>query len=333
MNKHMNNKVKDLLLKFHSNEISSEEFKELADKVDCITDKELCAMLHEHWDEYEDYDALPLEKMDALYLHLQKKTRTPLIIRIKRHWLQIAASVLLLIASGTTAMFYVQHHEIRKLTEQNVVIRSGESGPSSVLLPDGTKVRLNTRSSLTYQQDFGHKDRKVTLSGEGYFEVKHDEEKQFIVHTGFMNVAVLGTTFNVYAYENKDFLEMSLIEGAVRVTGTYPPYKVIEVKPNEKVTYDKRTGKLKLERTSNRIETAWLQKKMVFRHDKLQDVLSTLERKFGVTFVTDNDKLLQDVYTGVFDDESIDSILRILQLHYGFTYKMKDTEIIIETKE
>lgn len=329
----MDNKVKDLLLKFHSEDISSEEFAELVNKIGGITNQDLQAMLHEHWDNYENYDSLSPEKMNALYRQLQKKTRTPLSIKIKQHWLQIAASLLLLLASGTTAMFYVQHHEIQKLTEQNVIIRSGDNGPSSVLLPDGTKVRLNTRSSLTYQRNFGHKERKVTLSGEGYFEVKHDEEKQFIVHTGFMNVAVLGTTFNIYAYENKDFLEMSLIEGAVRVTGTYPPYKVIEVKPNEKVTYDKRTGKLKLERTSNRIETAWLQKKMVFRHDKLQDVLSTLERKFGVTFVTDNDKLLQDVYTGVFDDESIDSILRVLQLHYGFTYKMKDTEIIIETKE
>lgn len=333
MNKHMNNKVKELLLKFHSNEISSEEFKELANKVDCITDKELRAMLHEHWDEYKDYDALSPEKMSVLYRQLQKKTRAPLIIRIKRHWLQIAATILLLIASGTTVMFYIQHHEIRKLTEQNVVIRSGESGPSSVLLPDGTKVRLNTRSSLTYQQDFGHKDRTVTLSGEGYFEVKRNEEKQFIVHTGCMNVAVLGTTFNVYAYENKDFLEMSLIEGSVRVTANHPPYKVIEVKPNEKVTYDKRTGKLNLERTSNRIETAWLQKKMVFRHDKLQDVLSVLERKFGVTFVTDNDKLLEDAYTGVFDDESIDNILQVLQLHYGFKYKIAGTEVFIETKE
>lgn len=329
----MNNKVRELLLKFHSNEISPEEFKELANKVDGITDKELRVMLHEHWDGYEDYDALSLEKTDALYKQLQKKTRTPLIIRIKRHWLQIAASLLFLVASGTSVLFYVQHHEIRELTEQNVVIRSGENGPSSVLLPDGTKVRLNTRSSLTYQQDFGRKERKVTLSGEGYFEVKRDEEKQFIVHTGFMSVAVLGTTFNVYAYENKDFLEMSLIEGAVRVTANHPPYKMIEVKPNEKVIYDKRTGKLNLKRTSNRIETAWLQKKMVFRHDKLQDVLNALERRFGVTFVTDNDKMLQDAYTGIFDDESIDNILKVLQLHYGFQYKIDGTEIFIETKE
>lgn len=329
----MNNQVRELLLKFHSNEISSEEFKELIDKVGGITDKELHAMLQAHWDEYQNYDNLSPEKMDALYSRLQIKTRTPLFIRIKRHWLQIAASLLLLLASGTTAMFYVQSHELHKLTEQNVVIRSGDNGPSSVLLPDGTKVRLNKQSSLTYQRDFGRKERKVKLSGEGYFEVKRDVEKQFIVNTGFMDVAVLGTTFNVYAYENKDFLEMALIEGSVRVTANRPPYKVVEVKPNEKVTYNKRTGELSLEQSSNRVETAWLQKQMVFRHDKLQDVFDCLARKFGVTFVTNNKQLLQDVYTGVFDDENVDHILRVLQLHYGFEYKIDDTEISIEMKK
>lgn len=329
----MNNQVRELLLKFHSNEISSEEFKELIDKVGGITDKELHAMLQAHWDEYQNYDNLSPEKMDALYSRLQIKTRTPLFIRIKRHWLQIAASLLLLLASGTTAMFYVQRYELHKLTEQNVVIRSGDNGPSSVLLPDGTKVRLNKQSSLTYQRDFGRKERKVKLSGEGYFEVKRDVEKQFIVNTGFMDVAVLGTTFNVYAYENKDFLEMALIEGSVRVTANRPPYKVVEVKSNEKVTYNKRTGELSLEQSSNRVETAWLQKQMVFRHDKLQDVFDCLARKFGVTFVTNNKQLLQDVYTGVFDDENVDHILRVLQLHYGFEYKIDDTEISIEMKK
>lgn len=333
MNKHMDNQIQDLLLKFHSNEISLEEFRELIDRADSITDKELHAMLQAHWDEYENYKDLSPEKMDALYSRLQIRSRSPLFIKIKRHWLQIAASLLLLLASGTTAMFYVQRNEFRELTEQNVIIRSGDSGPSSVLLPDGTKVRLNKQSSLTYQRDFGRKERKVTLSGEGYFEVKRNVKKQFIVNTGFMDVAVLGTTFNVYAYENKDFLEMALIEGSVRVTANRPPYKVIEVKPNEKVTYNKRTGELNLAQSSNKVETAWLQKQMVFRHDKLQDVFDCLARKFGVTFVTNNEQLLQDVYTGVFDDENIDHILRVLQLHYGFEYKIDDTEISIEMKK
>lgn len=231
------------------------------------------------------------------------------------------------------AAVYVEKNEARQLASQNVIIHSGKEGFSMVVLPDGTKVRLNARSSLTYQQDFGRYDRKVTLSGEGYFQVKHDETKQFVVSTGVMDIAVLGTTFNVYAYEDKDFVEMSLVEGSVQVSVSKPAFQQLKVSPNEKVVYDKYTGKLELQRTDNRLETAWTHNELVFRHDKLETVLDCLERKFGVDFVIADSLILKDVYTGVFDDESLPGILHVLTLHYGFKYKEKEGVIYIETKK
>ena len=124
------------------------------------------------------------------------------------------------------------------MAEQDVIVRSGDSGTSQVTLPDGTLVRLNANSSLTYQQNFGQDNRKVKLSGEGYFEVKKNTEKKFIVNTGYIDVTVLGTKFNLYAYEDKDIIEMALVEGHVNVSTSQPPYQTICVKPNEKVTYN-----------------------------------------------------------------------------------------------
>ena len=196
-----------------------------------------------------------------------------------------------------------------------------------------TIVHLNAKSSLTYSQDFGRNDRKVALSGEGFFEVKKDTEKKFTVGTGYMDIAVLGTKFNVYAYETKDIVEMSLVEGSVDVTTSRPPYQSIRVKPNEKVVYNKRTGNLLHERTSNKMETAWINKELVFRSERLEDVFRCLSRKFAVTFSVDDETLLNDVYTGTFDDENVESIMRVLKYHYKFKYTNEDGVISIQTRK
>mgnify|MGYP003205557512 CR=1 FL=1 len=113
----------------------------------------------------------------------------------------------------------------------------------------------------------------MKLSGEGYFEVKKNTEKKFIVNTGYIDVTVLGTKFNLYAYEDKDIIEMALVEGHVNVSTSQPPYQTICVKPNEKVTYNKYDNKLNIEKTTTKIETAWLNKELVFREEKLENVL------------------------------------------------------------
>lgn len=124
---------------------------------------------------------------------------------------------------------------MQTLAEQDVIVRSGDSGTSQVTLPDGTLVRLNANSSLTYQQNFGQDNRKVKLSGEGYFEVKKNTEKKFIVNTGYIDVTVLGTKFNLYAYEDKDIIEMALVEGHVNVSTSQPPIRLFALNPMKKL--------------------------------------------------------------------------------------------------
>ncbi|WP_303912089.1 FecR family protein [Bacteroides mediterraneensis] len=332
MSAQINDKVSGLLHKFRSGDITPAEFQDLRTRMDSISDVELKHFLETEWEEFEDHSPLSEEKMKTLYegLHIRSeevKSR----FTLKRYWMQIAASLLLLIAGSLTVLTFMQRNEINALAEQNVVIRSGDYGKSLVTLPDGTIVHLNAKSSLTYSQDFGRNDRKVALSGEGFFEVKKDTEKKFTVGTGYMDITVLGTKFNVYAYETKDIVEMSLVEGSVDVATAQPPYRSIRVKPNEKVVYNKRTGDLLHKKTSNKMETAWMNKELVFRSEPLGDVFRCLSRKFAVTFSVDNEALLNDVYTGTFDDENIESIMRVLKYHYKFKYTNEDGMISIQT--
>lgn len=334
MSAQINDKVSGLLHKFRSGDITPAEFQDLRTHMDTISDVELKHLLEAEWEEFEDHSSLSEEKMKTLYegLHIRSEEVKPRFT-LKRYWMQIAASLLLLIAGSLTVLTFMQRNEINALAEQNVVIRSGDYGKSLVTLPDGTIVHLNAKSSLTYSQDFGRNDRKVALSGEGFFEVKKDTEKKFTVGTGYMDIAVLGTKFNVYAYETKDIVEMSLVEGSVDVTTSRPPYQSIRVKPNEKVVYNKRTGNLLHERTSNKMETAWMNKELVFRSERLEDVFRCLSRKFAVTFSVDDETLLNDVYTGTFDDENVESIMRVLKYHYNFKYTNEDGVISIQTRK
>lgn len=326
---HIVNKAKDLLKKFQSGNLSLSDFKELVSTVNDSSDQELEDFFFEEWNKFDTYPSLSQEKIDSLYCHLHKKMKISPFYKITRHWGQIAASILLLFASGLTILYYIQHQELQTLAEQDVIVRSGDSGTSQVTLPDGTLVRLNANSSLTYQQNFGQNNRKVKLSGEGYFEVKKNTEKKFIVNTGYIDVTVLGTKFNLYAYEDKDIIEMALVEGHVNVSTSKPPYQTICVKPNEKVTYNKYDNKLNIEKTTTKIETAWLNKELVFREEKLENVFQCLSRKFRVKFSIDSSISVDDVYTGAFDDEKIEDILEVLKIHYGFNYTVKDGKINI----
>lgn len=334
MSAQINDKVSGLLHKFRSGDITPAEFQDLRTHMDTISDVELKHLLETEWEEFEDHSPLSEEKMKTLYegLHIRSEEVKPRFT-LKRYWMQIAASLLLLIAGSLTVLTFMQRNEINALAEQNVVIRSGDYGKSLVTLPDGTIVHLNAKSSLTYSQDFGRNDRKVALSGEGFFEVKKDTEKKFTVGTGYMDITVLGTKFNVYAYEAKDIVEMSLVEGSVDVTTSRPPYQSIRVKPNEKVVYNKRTGNLLHERTTNKMETAWINKELVFRSERLEDVFRCLSRKFAITFSVDDETLLNDVYTGTFDDENVESIMRVLKYHYKFKYTNEDGVISIQTRK
>lgn len=323
--------TKELLAKFCNNNINADEFKELKSGINEIPESELKCFLESEWEEYGNYHALPPQKVEELYDKLNLHgTSTHAIFHYGRKWLQIAASILLLIASSLFVITYIQRSEIKDMSEKTVVINSGEYGNPTVTLPDGTLVHLNSSSSLTYSQDFGRENRIVQLSGEGFFEVKKNTEKTFTVKTGYIDINVSGTKFNVYSYKDQDIVEMSLVEGSVNINTETEPHISINVSPNEKVTFYKSTGELKHETTSNQIETAWMSKELVFRSQKLENVFNTLSRKFAVRFKINKKDILNDIYTGTFEDKDIEDIMKVLKLHYNFKYEITDNTISVE---
>ena len=172
-------------------------------------------------------------------------------------------------------------------------VKTSPGMTTSLTLPDGTIAYLNSESSLSYPSRFNGDFRKVKLSGEAYFEVAKDPEKKFILSTTHQSqIEVLGTCFNVEAYEQNTEVITTLIEGKVDFMFEKDAVmKHIILSPREKLVYDSETDKVHLYKTSGKSELAWKDGEVVLDNTPLEEALWMLERRYSVKFVIKNEKL------------------------------------------
>lgn len=324
--------IEELLGKYRSGKLTTNELQTLKQTINIHTDKELEIYVRNQWQQFNDMQPIDSTLQQKMLAKIRQRTKPETISLWRRKGLSIAASIIIVMMTSLSLYLLQNNREMSKLADRNVVVKVGKGERVSITLPDGTCVRLNSESELSYQQDFGLKNRKVSLNGEGFFDVTRNEARTFIVNTQYMDIKVLGTAFNVYTYENSDSVEMALVRGKVEVTTTHPPYQTINVHPDEKVVYNKSTGTMRLESTSNGLETAWISNELVFRSAPLKEVLNRVGRKYGFAIEVENEQLLSDKYTGAFDEAEINDVMNILKAHFGFNFRIKENTILIEHK-
>ena len=200
-------------------------------------------------------------------------------------------------------------------------------------LPDGTRVMLNSRSTLLYPEQFAGKTRSVYLIGEANFQVKPDEKHPFIVKANDFQITALGTEFNVNAYPENNELIATLLEGSVKVEFNNLISNVI-LKPNEQITYNKQTRKRSLQ--SPRIEdvTAWQRGELVFSDMHLDEIFTSLERKFPYTFVYSLHSLNNKSYSFRFQQRAtLEEVMKIItQVAGDVKYIIKGNKCYITDK-
>ncbi|WP_298714601.1 FecR domain-containing protein [Chitinophaga sp.] len=225
-------------------------------------------------------------------------------------------------------------------------INTERGAKTTVHLPDGSVVTLNSGSRLSYSKDFGVKNREIKLEGEAYFDVVKNPNMPMLVSAGSVEVKVLGTTFNVKAYPEDSVVEASLFTGAIQLMSEKDPERVILLRPREKVTINRQhnlaaapveakgeTVSLKQmlfnQADSSFDETAWMQNKLVFKAARFRDVANELQRKFN-TDIQFNDAKYQDIrITGTFAEENIQEIIQALQETIPFEYTISGHKIYI----
>jgi transmembrane sensor len=266
----------------------------------------------------------------------------------KRRLLFLAATIFLIVAF-VGGFFYLTNPTAplqNKIAKSEVSTKKGSR--TKVQLPDGTTVWLNSSSKLTYDnQNYGNVIREVSLSGEAYFDVVKNKAKPFIIHTAKMDIKVLGTVFNVKCYPGEKTTETSLIRGSVEVSLKDRQEKIM-MKPNEKLILinedkflaEKNTvinskkniptlykpiielSHLTIYPISNEIvETGWVENKLVFTNESLEDVASKMQRWYSVIIIIKNEQLKKELLTGIFEKETIQQALKALQYTTRFNYK------------
>ncbi|MGL5273810.1 MAG: FecR family protein [Phocaeicola sp.] len=331
MTEDMFKNITEQLHHYASNKATRKELRALKESLNRENDESLKPVLEEEWERCQTSPPLSSLEKQLLFQKIKQKSKSQLIPNKQLWRFQVAASIIIILLTTISTYFYTNNLKMSQLGERNIVVKVGHGERVSMTLPDGTQVRLNSESELSYQQNFGLVDRQVTLTGEGYFDVTQNKKKRFVVHTRFFNIEVLGTIFNVHAYEKNDLVEMALVKGHVLVSTINEPHQKYHVNPCEKVIYDKKTGRIQVQPSSNKVETAWVSNELVFRSVALSEVLSCIERKYEVTFNIDKNISTDDHYTGFFDEIDIHEVMDILKKNFNFDYQIKKDTIWINS--
>jgi len=212
------------------------------------------------------------------------------------------------------------NHELADIVWQTVKTPAGTQ--TDFLLPDSSHVWLNSGSVLEYPVPFEKNIRQVKLSGEAFFDVKKDPDYPFIVNAGELNVEVKGTRFNVCNFIGEKHSELILESGSVRLfTGQYTDNKTLAfIKPGERAIMDYKENKLSVSKTDTEKYTSWKEGLLIFRDDKMDEVVTKLNRKFNVEISLKDKELKGYVYTATFSNESLSQILKLLKISAPIEY-------------
>lgn len=204
-------------------------------------------------------------------------------------------------------------------------------GEYSLVLADGTKVWLNSESSLRYPVHFLGNKRRVELTGEAYFEVTHNPNKPFIIKSHDTEIKVLGTSFNVSAYEDEEYIATTLVEGSVEVSCLGNKELL---KPGFQATIKKGDNRFKLEKVNTALYTAWKNGVFRYKNQSLEKICYQLSRWYNVEFFFTDHKYREYRFTGAAKkSKSLNFTLDLIEKMADVQFAIKGDKIIVRKPE
>jgi ferric-dicitrate binding protein FerR (iron transport regulator) len=217
---------------------------------------------------------------------------------------------------------------IDRLSHQFTEVTTLPGQKTSVTLPDGSKVWLNSSSSLKYANNFNVRKREVVLIGEAFFEVYKDKSKRFRVKSGILDIDVYGTSFNVKNYPDEYLQEVTVDDGIVGISNDVQ--EIRKLKKGEQAVLNKASKKIIFKEENADLVAAWKNNELIFRNTPIEDVIKSLESWFGVKIKFDREMIGGHNYTFKIKTESFKEVLEMMQVMTPFKYTIngKDIEII-----
>lgn len=321
-----NEEDKSLLRRYLDDLYTTEDARRLTDH---LADAEHKGTLEELaadvWDESASQQ--PLTDLER---EKSKKEARQLLQRIehrKRTWFRrvavavvTTAAVLCLVLGGITYLDYINEQQISYLEASTSY---GER--KQVLLPDGTKLVLNSCSRIRYPDRFVGNQRRVELEGEGYFRVQRNEKQTFIVNTARFEVRVLGTCFDVKAYLSDEVVSVDVESGKVQVD---MPEAMMRLQAKERVFINTISGEYN-KRREDRTVAVWRKGGLRFSSTPINDVAKELERVYNcrITFAPGQD--FNNLISGEHDNKSLEAVLQSIEYTSGIHYKKEGNKVLL----
>lgn len=327
--------MKELIDKYRRNSLSPEELTTLREYVNSQTDEQLGAVIQDDWLNDEiDTTGVDEDVMMRIRQSIGDLAEEP-VYQAKKvsiwhtvyRWMQVAA---LFILPVLLISLYLVYQDNLKLEAQTIEIATGFGERANITLPDGTKVALNEETVLSYSpKDFNTSQRHIAFEGEGYFQVAKNPQSPFSINTESMIVKVLGTEFNLKSRNRSDIDELYLEEGSVQFISKISAKEMI-LSPHQQLIHQKGNGSLTVRTLKDVTEaTGWLRHELIFRNVPLNSVFKQLEDTYLVTIHFDNQKVLNDRFTGIMTSRDLGECLRILEETYHFKTMVKGNNIYI----
>jgi ferric-dicitrate binding protein FerR (iron transport regulator) len=256
--------------------------------------------------------------LDSIHHHIAlKEQKNKPVIHMYRRLLSAAAILILGMVIGS--LFFISSQQTQIATQK---MSTPYGGKTQFNLPDGSSVWLNSGSTLSYPGSFGNQ-RIVELNGEAFFVVEK-QKHPFIVKTSFGEVEVLGTEFNVKAYEGEAFVT-TLEKGSVAFTSNLG--KKATLQPGSQVVFDSKN--ITTARVETEIFTSWKDGKLIFRNEPLQNIISRLERWYNVDIELKDNKLKDLKFNGTIEMETFSEVLELIKVTTAIDYSFnRNTRVL-----
>lgn len=280
------------------------------------------------------YDSFPEDEsllQDAVQKEAFRKALVSRIIsktiRRRYKWPSVAAAAVLLIAAGL-GLYQFAAKPPAALKAELVNVPFGAH--RSIKLSDGSVVHLNAGSQLTIGADYGKKERRITLSGEAFFDIVKDPEHPFLIQSGGITTAVLGTSFNIKAYPEQKDWQINVASGAVKVMREQEVLAAM-LTANKALRYDTATRSLAITTVHTSEAWQWRNNILHFSNSSLEEIARELERQYNIPITVQGKQ--EGHYKISFDKQPLPDVLNILADLTGITYTTEHGKIIIHAQK
>lgn len=320
-------KLHKLLHRLFTSSITKSQYDELKSAIGDVPDGALMDGLENAWQKTNFDGSMPGNAKERIKSEIDRVILRGRVVAFVRKSVKVAAAIALPLLLASTIYLAVDRHNIKQQADLlDVYVSKGEK--ATVNLPDGSTVTLNSESKLIYPSNFSSNERWIRLEGEAYFHVSKSHGRSFTVKTRKLDVKVLGTTFNVSAYNDDPTTSVVLVEGSV--SAGVPGMNPTLITPNQKLVVDKSTGNVAVKNVDAYSYTCWRDGIINFESEPIVDVLDKLSRQMGVQLEFDPKQFKGDKISGKLDlNEGVDAVLKTISLASPIKYVKHKTKVII----